>query len=280
MHINKPAPSISRVSPGSKAVLELPIGPTYKRIDFVATAASGLDAADINRINVVMNGVVIQTFKNLQRLLDINSYKGRAGDAVSGTEARFSIHFASRELDSGLPGNPNAHAARLAPCIGTAGLTSFNIEMEIASGAPASIAMSANAVSTGDVQPPGQFIRIDEFPWASSVAAEVDYDKLMKDRAYMAIHLFKSDITAAKLIKDDRTYVDATKAQLEIDQKNAMPTPRVPVTGSATHLDFCLDGNIMDAFRAYGANDLRLKMTFGSTGSVDIVVETIAGLES
>lgn len=278
MQINKPAPSISRVSPGSKAVLELPIGPTYKRVDFSVTAASGLDAADIGRINVVMNGVIIQTFKNLQRLMDINAYHARPADAMAATAALFSIHFASREFDSGLPLNSNAHAARLAPCMGTAGLTSLTVEMEIASGAPPSIAMTANAVTTGDVQPPGQFIQINEYPWASSVAAEVDYDKLLKDKAYAAIHLFKSDINNVKIEKDSRIYLDATKTLLELDQKNAAPFARVPVTASATHLDFCLDGNIMDTFKAYGANDLRLKLTFGTTGSVDIVTETISGL--
>lgn len=278
MQINKPAPSISRVSPGSKAVLELPIGPTYKRIDFTVTAASGLDASDINRINVVMNGVIIQTFKNLQRLMDINAYHARPADAMAGTAALFSIHFASREFDSGLPLNPNAHAARLAPCMGTAGLTSLTVELEIASGAPASIAMSANTVSIGDVQPPGQFIQVQEYPWASSVAAEVDYDKLLRDKAYVAMHLFKSDINAVKIEKDQRIYLDATKSLLELDQKNAAPFARAPVTGSATHIDFCLDGNIMDTFKTFGSQDLRLKMTFGTTGAVDIVTETLSGL--
>lgn len=279
MQINKPAPSFSpAAAPGSKAVLTLPIGPTYKRVDIVVTAASGLDASDIGRINVVMNGVIIQTFKNLQRLMDINSYHARPADSMSGTAATFSIHFASREFDSGLPLNPNAHAARLAPCMGTAGLTSLTVEMEIASGAPASIAMTANVVSIGDVQPPGQFMQIKEYPWASSVAAEVDYDKLLKDQSYACIHLFKSDINAVKIIQDDRIYVDATKSLLELDQKNAAPFARVPVSASATHVDFCLDGNIMDTFKTYGAQDLRMKLTFGTTGSVDIVTETLSGL--
>jgi len=279
MQINKPAPSFSpTASPGSKAVLSLPIGPTYKRVDFSVTAASGLDASDIGRINVVMNGVIIQTFKNLQRLMDMNSYYGRPADSVAATAALFSVHFASRSFDSNLPGNPNAHAARLAPCMGTAGLTSLTIELEIASGAPASIAMTANAVSTGDVQPPGQFVQINEYVWASSVAAEVEYDKLMKERSYMAIHLFKADITAVKVEKDQRIYIEASKTLMELDQKNAAPFARVPVTGSATHVDFCLGGDIMDTFKTYGATDLRIKMTFGTTGSVDIITETLSGL--
>ena len=52
-------PSMSRVVPGSKAVLELPIGPTYRRVYFVATAAAGLDIADFGRMDVLIDGKVV-----------------------------------------------------------------------------------------------------------------------------------------------------------------------------------------------------------------------------
>lgn len=91
-------PSLSRVSAGSKATLELPLGNTYERIIFTATAAAGLDAGDVKRIDVLVNGEVIQTYKNLQRLIDINGYYNRDADTVSATKMEFALHFSRAEL--------------------------------------------------------------------------------------------------------------------------------------------------------------------------------------
>lgn len=271
MRINKPLPSISRVAPGSVAILELPVGPTYERIDISITAASGLDVTDIGRINVVIDGVVRQTFKNLQRLLDLNSYYQRGDDSIGATAGRFSLHFFRREMMN--------NVMRLAPGMGTGDVQTVTVEMEIVSGAPATIAMSANATWENSVQPLGAFVHVKEYPWSSTVSGEVDFDKLLRGPFYMGIHLFKSDVTAVKVEKDQRIYVDASKTLLELSQKDACPQKRTPVTASATHIDFMTAGNLADAMPSAGAQDLRLKMTLGTSGSVDIVTETLDVME-
>jgi hypothetical protein len=95
-------PSMSRVVPGAKAVLELPIGPTYERLLFSVSAAAGLDASDVGRIDVNIDGKTIQTFKNLQRLIDVNGYWGRDADSVAATAMVFAIHFNTPEMESNL----------------------------------------------------------------------------------------------------------------------------------------------------------------------------------
>lgn len=260
--------SISRVTPGSTASLELPVGPTYERVIFNVAASSGLDISDIGRINVLIDGKVVQTFKNLQRLTDINSYYKRATDSMSGTVAQFALHFFRAEID----GVTN----RRKPGIGTADVQTFHIELEIASGAPASIAMTAYAEIETVAQPLGVFTTIREYPHSSSVSGEVEIDKLIRGPWYQAIHLFKADISNVIVEADSYKIVEATKGVLERTQKEASPVVRVPVTASATHVDFVLDGDVMlSPFDTRNLRDFRIKMTLDTSGSTDIVTETL-----
>ena len=133
-------PSISRVAAGSRAILELPIGPTYKRIVFVGAATSGLLAAHIGRIDVNANAKTIQTFKNYQRVADLNAFYGRSPDTISGTAVEFALHFERAELHS--------LADRRGPGIGTADLATFTVEVELAAGLPASFGSSPQVRGT------------------------------------------------------------------------------------------------------------------------------------
>lgn len=271
----KKLPSLSRVVPGSKATLELPLGETYERIIFTVSAASGLDAADINRIDVLFNGQVKQTFKNLQLLIDINTFYGRDADTVAATQIQFALHFNRAELAD--------NVMRSAPGIGTADLQTFHIELDIASGAPADITITAHALTNPARQNIGAFFNIKEFPISSATSGEVQADKLTRGAFYSAIHLFKSDVTAVELTYSDASgsdvkVLEATKGVLERLQKGASPKPRAPVTGSATHIDFLLDGNLLDSLPTASLQDFRVKMTWGTSGACDIVTETLDAL--
>lgn len=265
-------PSISRVVPGSKAVLEVPVkGPTYKKVLFVITAAAGLDVSDIGRIDVLFNGNVRQTYKNLQRLIDLNTYYKRSTDSVGATRIEFMLSFFSAQYDN--------LAYKLATGIGTADLASFNIEMEIATGAPADIAMEATAYIDTEPQPIGAFVGIREYGISSSVTGEIETDKLGKNgEVYHALHLAKADISRVTLEADQNKVIQATKQDLERYQKDASPNPRVPVSASYTHIDFLMDGNAGDVFNTRGVNDLRLKMVFDTVGAAEIVAETLETL--
>jgi hypothetical protein len=260
-------PSLSRVTPGSKATLELPLGATYERIIFTVSAAAGLNAPDIGRIGVLFNGQEKMTFKNLQRVIDLNTYYGRDADTVAATQIQFALHFNRAELADNI--------MRSAPGIGTNDLQTFHIEMEIDAAAPADIAITAHALVNPTRQNIGAFFNVKEFPISSATAGEVQADKLPRGAYYSAIHLFKADVTRVEVVANDIKIIDATKAILERLQKGASPKARLPVTATCTHIDFITDGNILESLPTAGLNDFRLNMTWGTAGACDIVTETI-----
>lgn len=260
-------PSLSRVSPGNTATLELPIGPTYERLIFIVTAGAGLDAGDIGRIKLLANGAEIQSYKNLQRLNDLNAYWNREADTMTATRAEFALHLNRGELVDNLWRN--------APGIGTADLSTLHLEIDIDGAAPADIKIVAFAQVDPVRQNIGAFFRVREYPASSGVAGLFEADKLPRGPWYSAIHLFKSDITDIEVMAGDVKVIDGTKAVLERFQKAASPKARVPQTGKATHIDFITDGNLLESLPTANLTDFRVKMTLGTAGAVDIVTETL-----
>lgn len=264
-------PSLSRVVPGSKAVLELPIGPTYRRIFFVVTAASLLDVGHIGRADVLIDGKVVQTYKNGGRLKALNDYYGRAPDVFTPTRAEFAIHFERAELAD--------MVYRRAPGVGTADVQTFNVEIEIAAGAPASIAMVAFAEIDPIPQKLGVFFKVREYSFSSPVAGQVEIDKLPKGAWYSTLHLFKPDVSFVEVEANQAKAIDATKEILERTQKEASPIKRVPQTALATHIDFITDGDLSQSLRTDLLNDFRIKATLATSGAMDIVAETFDTLQ-
>lgn len=257
-----PLPSLSRVVAGAKATLECPVGPTYYRIVFDASG-TGLAIADIGRIDVLLDGKVVMTFKDLQRLMDINSYYNRATDSVN----QFALHFFRAEMMDII--------YRRAPGIGTKDVQTFHIEIQLAGTAPADIAIDAVAYVDPVPQNLGVFVKVREFPYSSAVSGQVEIDKLPRGPYYAAIHCFKSDISHIEVEADQVKIVDADKGDLERNQKEASPVQRVPVTGSATHIDWWLEGDAAEAIKTSDIRDFRVKTTLTTPGAVDFVTETL-----
>ncbi len=255
-------PSLSRVVAGSKATLDLSTGPTYFNIVFSATGTA-LAVAHFKRIDVFLDGKVIQTYKNLQRLIDINSFFNRAADTAN----EFVLHFFRPEMMD--------IVYRRAPGIGTADVQTFHIEIELDAAAPADISIDAHAMIDPVPQPLGSFFKIREYPFSSAVAGLVEIDKLPRGAFYSVIHMFKSDISSVEVELDGVKVVDASKAVLEREQKEASPEKRVPVTASATHIDFTLEGDIAQSVQTDRLQDFRVKMNLDTPGAVDIITETL-----
>lgn len=264
-------PSMSRVVPGSKAVLELPIGPTYRRVYFVATAAAGLDIADFGRMDVLIDGKVVQTYKDATRLKALNDYYGRGADKFEATRAEFAVHFERAELVD--------LVYRRAPGIGTADVQTFNIELDIPAGAPADIAMVAYAEIDPTPQKLGVFFKVREYSFSSAVAGSVEVDKLPKGAWYSVLHLFKSDVSEVEVEANQAKAIFATKGILERTQKEASPIKRVPQTAAATHIDFITDGDLSQSLRTDLLNDFRIRAKLDTAGAMDIVAETFDTLQ-
>ena len=260
-------PTVSRVAPGARAVVDIPVGPTYEHILLRFTAAAGLGLEDINRIDVLIGGTVKQTFKNAARLVSINAYYNRDTDTVTATEMVLGIHFNRAELAD--------NVWRSAPGIGTQDVATFSIEFDVDAAAPASIACTAWAQVNPVQQPLGVFTSIREFP-ANAVSAGVyEHDKLPRGAWYPAIHLYKPDISYIEVEANGVKVIENPKAILERFQKGATPRARVPQTAQATHIDFMLEGVLADTLPTAGLQDFRVKATCDTNGAFDIVAETL-----
>lgn len=259
-------PSISRVVPGAIATLELPLGPTYQSINFQCSGTA-LAIAHFGRINVVVDGKTVQTYKTMFRLTQLNAYYQKEGDSATD----WSIHFDRDELMDII--------YRRAPGMGTADVQSFYIEIEILATAPANITMAAFAQVDPVKQPLGVFMKVREYPFSSAVSGEVEIDKLPRGAFYAALHLFKADINNVIVEADQVKILDNTKVVLERFQRGASPLKRVPQTAAATHIDWLLEGDLSQAIKTADLQDFRVKMLLGTSGAVDIVAETLDTLD-
>ncbi|MES2637417.1 MAG: major capsid protein P2 [Pseudomonadota bacterium] len=256
-------PSISRVVAGSIAILELPIGSTYQFIRFGATGTA-LAVGMIELIRVIVDGRVIQEYKNLQRLFDSNIYHNRSADTVND----FSLYFRDDDYDQ--------LAAKRTPALGTDGLQTVNIEITLGATFPANGTLVAHALIDTKREQLGVFTRIRETSINSAVAGQIEYDKLVRGGAvYKAIHLWKADISSVILEADGNKIIEAPKAVLERIQKSVRPVARVPVTAKATHIDFCLEGDDGDLLNTAGMNDLRIRMNFDTSGVCEVSTEQL-----
>lgn len=260
-------PSMSSVVAGSKATLEVPVGPTYKNIIFSATGTA-LAAGHIKRISVYLDGKLVQTFENYTRLAALNAYYNRGADTVN----QFVLHFFRAEMMDAV--------YRRAPGIGTANVQTFNVEIELDATAPADITMTAHAEIDPVKQPLGVFMKVREYPFSSSVAGEIEVDKLPRGAFYAAVHLFKADVSAVEVEANQVLITKATKSILERTQKEAAPVKRVPQTAAATHIDFVNEGDFAQAIKTDNLQDFRIRATLDTSGSMPIVTETLDTLHA
>ena len=265
-----PATAIDNVGAGNTAVLKLPIGPTIEKIMVSMSASSGLDIGDIEYIEVLVNGDSKWKL-SLQDLYDLNAYYNRSADSISGTAGEFMINFLSNQFQD--------PAYVLSTGWGTADLSSLEVHFKIKSDAPASLAISAQLQVDTTPQPLGAFVAIRQYNKSSSVTGEVDIDSLPKNGpVVMAWHFVKSDITDIEIEANQMKLIDASKVQLHRFLKDAWPVKRVPVDARMTHVDFLMMGLAGDVFNTKGVTDLLAKATFGSTGALKILAETLETL--
>lgn len=264
-----PANSLDQVGAGNVAKLKLDIGPTYEKINFtVSSVAGGLDAGDIESIKVVMNGDTRIEFLSLQDLIDINTFYKRSADVVSANEINFMLNFMSTQFE--------ALGDALAPCIGTADLTSLVIEIKIAAGAPADIKIEADLFIETQPQPIGIFMAYRNFGINSATVGDIQIRDLPIGKTlYTSLHLKKSDITKVKLLIDQIEVINTKKTSLERFQKDNWKQPRQPVSARWTHVDFIHQGNSNNVLDTEKVSSMNLTATFGSAGALNVLAETL-----
>lgn len=258
-------PNFSRVAAGANIINEIAPGPTFHSIFYSVTAAAGLDVTDIEKVEVYLEGKIIQRFSSLQNLLDHNTYYGHAGDSVGAAEIVFGLHFFRAEFEE--------RWKRLGG-IGTLDVTRMHVEIKAAAAAPADIAIEAHANIDTIAQPVGAFFRVTEYPTAAD-AGRNELDKLPKHGLMSAMHFIKSDVTDVDIEADQSTLIRGTKSALELRAKNASPKVRVPVTARMTHVDFCPDGDLGNAINLNAFREFRVQFDATAAGALTIVTETL-----
>lgn len=249
-------PSLSNVSAGSTATLQIPRGVTY---DAIHLEYSGVTLAQLKNIEVRINGKVIQSFVDGVRLQDINKYYKRNVKA-----GILTLWFVRPEMDN--------NALRRMTAIGTADVATFDLRMDIDAAAAAPV-ITAWAIKSNQ-QPLGMITKIKRFPASSATAGLKEIDNIPKEGRIAAIHLFKSDITSAEIELDSSKVYEFTKtlgAGVQTDYG------RNPDTSKMTSVDFHLEGDPSQALVVEHVQDFRLRADLATAGSFDIVVEYLTG---
>lgn len=252
-------PSVANVAAGSSCSVNLPVGPTYEEI---IIAVTNITNVQLSNLELRVNGKPVQRFKDLAELDAINQFYGR-GAAANGI---YKLHLARPEMQS--------VEQQMLTALGTADVATVTLHGDI------NAACVNPAIVCYARQSPGQALglitKVKRFPFSSAVSGAVDIDNLPRPGSRIAaIHLVKSDITACEVDVDSiRVYdmprsvaVELAKAYLRTFQANYM------------HIDFIPNGNIFEALRTEGVQDLRVRPTLGTSGAVDIIVEYLDALE-
>lgn len=253
-------PSVQNVAAGATCNLDCSVGLTYDFIDMVLT---NITLAQLTNIKVNINGKTIQEFASGTELDNINKFHGRT--AFQNSVLR--LWFMRPELKDA--------RERYMTSLGTADVQTFSISADI-DGACVSPALVMYA-QQGAATPFGAVTKVKAFPRTFATSGKQDIDTLPRSGARIAcIHLFKSDISYVEMEVDGRKAVDVSKAVMQEIQTDF---GKVPVTASATHIDFLVNGLLKDALRTDGVQDMRVQPTLDTSGAVRTVVEYIDGFE-
>lgn len=254
--ITKILPSMDGVAANSTAVQKLPIGPTYDQIVIDYSASGALTRANIQNIEVEINGKTIQKFADGDQLQALNDFYGRPDNT-----GFLTLYFARPEMTE--------LAHERATALGTADVQTANIKMDIATATTPSITCTA---IQSEAAPLGLITKVKEYLVTAAGAGQIEIDEIVRGPRVMAIHFFKTDVSNVVIEADSRRVFEGAKATLEIIQGNA---GRVPVTATCTHVDFLLEGDHAQAMLSdkKSITDLRYLPTVGSAGQIRIVTE-------
>lgn len=248
-------PSLANVAAGQTATLNVPVGRTYDKIQLETNVAP----ADLTNIEVVINGKTIQQYASGLEVDEINGYYGREVGA-----GFITLYFARPEF-------AELEQQRIT-AIGTADVQTFQLRMDI-DAAAVSPSIVAHAV-TSPQQPLGLITKVKSFPYNSAVSGEVEVDNIPRGPRIIALHMYKADVNKVTVEGNSTKLVEMSKTLAEQWQQE---WGRVPVTAKATHVDFCLDGDISQAMVTQGLQDFRIRMDLGTSGAVRQVVEYLDG---
>lgn len=249
-------PSLSNVVANSRATLSIPVGVTYHKIDF---QYSGVSPSQMKNIRVKINGKPMQEYATGTRLNDLNKYYGRHVE-----NNIITLWFDSTHFDN--------IALRRTTAIGTMDVATFEIEMDIDSGAT-DPAISAYATVSPNTAL-GIIRKVKSFVVTNSAQGVKEVSDLPREGRIPAMFLFKDDIGKCEVSINGVAVYEPNKV---LGSKMQKDYDRVPDDSKYTALDFNLEGDPAQGLIVQGVADFRLRPEFATAGSADIVIEYLTG---
>lgn len=253
-------PSVANVAAGATCSLDIPVGGV--KYHSISLAVTNITNAQLDNIELRLNGKPFMKFADLAELDALNKFHGR-GAAANGI---YTIHFGRPELKN--------YAERALTAIGTKDVSTFSLhgDIDAACASPAIVAYAEQELAD---DPLGLIVKVKRFPASFAVTGQVEIPNIPRSGARIAaIHCKKSDVSALEIDVNSVRYFEGTKTVVHQIAALAGKTAQA----GYTHADFCLAGTLQDALRTQGVQDLRLRPTLDTSGSVDIIVEYLDGL--
>lgn len=256
-------PSFEGVAAGATATLRLPIGLTYHQL---LITYSDITMAEMEGIRLIANGRVIQDWNTGTELDTYNQFQGRAaanGVLVLDLE-RYGLRTiegqALTALGTGHPDDPTP-------------ITTLSLEIDCAAAA-AGVAMSCKAVQSA-ASPAGLIRIVKRFVYSPGASGEFEISDIPKKIGLVNQAFFnKSDITNLEIERDNFTVFDRTTAENSLMQSDGKRTPQ----SNWEVYDPTEDGLGAEGLAIHNTNDLRWKVTVGSSGSLPVVMDFIGTL--
>lgn len=254
----KKLPSLSNVTAGSTATLEIPKGLSIHQIMLKFT---NLTLEQMKQIRMEVDGKVFQQFKDGARLDALNQYYAR-GATENGWIV---LHFARPEFDT--------LAQKRLFALGTADISTLSLRIDI-DGAAVDPKLEAYAIEA-EQEPFGLITKVKSFPasFATGGTHEVDNLPVPASARIAAIHLFTDKVTHAELEINGNIAFQAPKTLEDKIQKDAGRNP----TADKFTMDFIKEDDFAQSQVLAGIQDFRIRMELSQATAFDIVVEYLDG---
>lgn len=246
-------PTPGTTSPGETATFNLPLGPTYHRLNIRLTAAASggtpalVPAADwgnyIGEIRLMVNGDT-RIEIDAADLVKLNQYHGQALD--NGVLPL----FLSQPWMRTPAGEDNT-------AYGTAaGMASFTLEIDLVSGVEIG-SLTVYAVQSGPMAF-GPHLRIQRFSGQTALIGTKEVSDLPLG-AYnmMAMHITSANIDKVEILADNVKVIEMDQV---IRQAHLQVIGKVPQAGM-THIDFLAENRLAEAL-PMALTDFRAKLDF------------------
>lgn len=261
----KKMPTPLGIGAGQTASVQLPLGLTYERLYIemnVDGSPQDVPVADwgsyIDEIRILVDGdTKIQI--TAADLVKLNKYYGQA------MKAGVLPLFLARPWMQTIAGQQQT-------AYGTkGGITSFSLEMDLASG------ITINSLNVYAMQSPGRpfgpHLRMQRYVHNQGVIGEAEISDIMRGGYSMcAMHVTTDDIGEIEILWDNRKILEMSK---NIRAAHYDVIDRVPQAGF-THVDFLAE-NILAEALPMAVSDFRLKADFTATGNFSIYTESVQG---